>query len=154
LLIQVYGRKEAMPLEKRVSKSRDTVTVTFRIPLELGATAADLVGEFTDWKLVAMQPQPDGSLVARFDLAAGHAYRFRYLIDGQRWENDWKADRYAPNEYGGDDSVVDIRRHVDPDVEISRETDGVVSPSAHLSPEPTVATPRHPSVRRPRDNAI
>ena len=42
------------------------------------------------------------------DLDAGRAYRFRYLIDGQRWDNDWAADAYVPNDFGGDDSVVDL----------------------------------------------
>ena len=41
-------------------------------------------------------------------LDAGRAYRFRYLLDGQRWENDWAADAYQPNDFGGDDSVVDL----------------------------------------------
>ena len=41
-------------------------------------------------------------------LDAGQAYRFRYLLDGQRWENDWAADAYQPNDFGGDDSVVDL----------------------------------------------
>jgi hypothetical protein len=30
------------------------------------------------------------------------------LIDGQRWDNDWAADAYLPNSFGGDDSVVDL----------------------------------------------
>ena len=42
------------------------------------------------------------------DLEAGQAYRFRYLLDGQRWDNDWAADAYQPNDFGGDDSVVDL----------------------------------------------
>ena len=42
------------------------------------------------------------------DLDAGRAYRFRYLLDGQRWDNDWAADAYQPNDFGGDDSVVDL----------------------------------------------
>jgi hypothetical protein len=41
---------------------------------------------------------------------APHTYRFRYLVDGRSWENDWAADLYVPNGYGGDDSVVDVRR--------------------------------------------
>ncbi len=41
-------------------------------------------------------------------LAAGRAYRFRYLIDGQRWDSDWAADAYVRNDFGGDDSVVDL----------------------------------------------
>ena len=38
----------------------------------------------------------------------GRRYRFRYLLDGERWENDWEADDYADNDYGGQDSVVDL----------------------------------------------
>ena len=37
-----------------------------------------------------------------------HRKGYRYLVDGERWENDWAADTYAPNDYGGDDSVVDL----------------------------------------------
>ena len=42
------------------------------------------------------------------DLNAGRAYRFRYLLDGKRWYNDWAADAYVRNDFGGDDSVVDL----------------------------------------------
>jgi hypothetical protein len=28
------------------------------------------------------------------------------LINGSEWYNDWRADRYEPNELGGDNSVV------------------------------------------------
>jgi hypothetical protein len=46
--------------------------------------------------------------VTRIALSPGRAYRFRYLLDGERWENDWAADAYVPNEFGGDDSVIDL----------------------------------------------
>ncbi len=98
-----------MPLEKRASEQLDHVAVTFRIPGEVGATSVDVVGEFTDWKLVAMQTDDDGGWSAGVDLEAGRAYRFRYLLDGNRWENDWAADGYVPNDFGGEDSVVDVR---------------------------------------------
>jgi hypothetical protein len=39
-------------------------------------------------------------------LEPGRRYRYRYLADGERWINDWAADDYQPNPYGGDDSVV------------------------------------------------
>jgi hypothetical protein len=39
-------------------------------------------------------------------LEGGRRYRYRYLADGERWINDWAADAYAPNPFGGDDSVV------------------------------------------------
>jgi 1,4-alpha-glucan branching enzyme len=99
-----------MSLEKHASSKANHVRVVFRVPAEANATSVDVVGEFTDWGLVSMRPNSDGSYAAEFDLEVGHAYRFRYLIDGTSWENDWAADNYVPNGYGGDDSVVDLRR--------------------------------------------
>jgi hypothetical protein len=40
------------------------------------------------------------------ELEAGKAYQYRYLVNGTDWYNDWRADHYVPNEYGGDNSVV------------------------------------------------
>ena len=42
-------------------------------------------------------------------LVPGQTYRFRYLIDDARWENDWEADDYVDNAHGGQDSLVDLR---------------------------------------------
>jgi len=85
------------------------VVATFRVPAACGATTAAVVGEFNDWSLTATPMAPDGdSLTARVPLATGRAYRFRYFLDGQRWENDWAADAYVPNEFGGEDSVIDL----------------------------------------------
>ncbi len=98
-----------MPLEKRASPKPHHVSVTFRVPAEAHAASVDVVGEFTDWGLVSMRANPDGSHDAAFDLEVGTSYRFRYLVDGRSWENDWAADNYVPNGYGGDDSVVDVR---------------------------------------------
>ncbi len=39
--------------------------------------------------------------------ARGKAYRFRYFLDGRRWDNDWPA-AYVRNDFGGNDSVVDL----------------------------------------------
>jgi hypothetical protein len=41
-------------------------------------------------------------------LMPGRTYRFRYLIDDARWENDWEADDYVDNAHGGQDSLVDL----------------------------------------------
>ena len=53
-------------------------------------------------------PRRRGGFSMTVGLDAGRAYRFRYLLDGQRWDNDWAADAYLPNDFGGDDSVVDL----------------------------------------------
>ncbi len=93
-------------------KARDrsgAVAVTFTLPSAVGALRAVVCGEWNDWS-------PDGDVmdvvesgfVRTILLAGGRSYRFRYLLDGSRWENDWAADRYVPNDYGGTDSVVDL----------------------------------------------
>jgi len=82
--------------------------VTFVLPSDAGAEEVHLCGDFNDWSPTAtpMTRRKDGSFGATVVLEPGRAYRFRYLLDGVRWENDWAADVYVPNDYGGDDSVV------------------------------------------------
>jgi len=41
-------------------------------------------------------------------LEPGRSYRFRYYLGNERWENDWNADSYVENEFGGADSVLDL----------------------------------------------
>ena len=71
-----------------------------------------MCGEWNDWSASAdvMRRDAEGGFSLIVDLEAGRAYRFRYLLDDQRWENDWAADAYLPNSFGGDDSVVDLDR--------------------------------------------
>ena len=84
--------------------------VTFTVDPQVGAQAAAVCGEWNDWSAGAgiMQRDGEGGFSVTVDLDAGRAYRFRYLLDGQRWDNDWAADAYVRNDFGGDDSVVDL----------------------------------------------
>lgn len=82
------------------------VTATFRLSAGT-AQRAELLGEFNDWAAYPMTER-EGEFAATIELEPGRRYRFRYLVDGNRWENDWAADAYVPNEYGGDDSVIDL----------------------------------------------
>jgi CHAD domain-containing protein len=93
-------------------KARDasgTVAVTFSLPVAVGARRAAICGEWNDWS-----PDPDvmeqveEGFIRTIHLESGRSYRFRYLLDGVRWENDWAADGYVPNGFGSDDSVVDL----------------------------------------------
>jgi 1,4-alpha-glucan branching enzyme len=91
------------------------VVVTFRLPPDVAADAACVVGEFNGWSTTS-HPMTlgDDGFVAAIPLEPGRSYRFRYVLDGERWENDWAADAYVPNEFGGDDSVIDLTRTGDP----------------------------------------
>lgn len=97
-------------LKKNYSKTGSNCRVTFKLPAEVNAKKVSLCGEFNDWDVVAhpMKELKDGSFSLTLSLESGRAYRFRYLLDGERWENDWAADAYLPNSYGGDDSIVQV----------------------------------------------
>jgi 1,4-alpha-glucan branching enzyme len=86
--------------------------VTFVLPKEAAPEAESvcILGEFNNWVQDAnpLKKQKSGNFTVTLELEAGRSYRFRYIIDGWKYENDWFADRYEPNPYGGEDSVVDV----------------------------------------------
>jgi 1,4-alpha-glucan branching enzyme len=96
-------------IEKAPAEDPHQIVVTFTHPVQPGTTSVCVAGDFNDWSTHA-QPMAivDETAVCTMALAAGRTHRFRYLVDGERWENDWAADAYTPNDYGGDDSVVDL----------------------------------------------
>lgn len=97
-------------LKKSYSKTGSKCRVTFKLPAEVEAETAVLCGDFNEWdaEVTPMKQLKDGSFSATVSLNAGKAYRFRYFLDGVRWENDWEADQYLPNSYGEEDSVVSV----------------------------------------------
>lgn len=107
---QAPKKETIIGLTKQYFKSKDVCKVTFRVPgsAAQGANAASVVGDFNGWKANAnpMKRLRDGSFSVAMELPKGKEYRFRYLLDGGRWENDWCADRYEPSPFGGDNSVV------------------------------------------------
>ena len=113
------GRKKVTPkaktaanqgIKKQYLKSRDSFKVTFRLPGTVAPEAVhvNVVGEFNGWNLNAnpMKKLKSGDFTTTLELAPGREYRFRYLIDQARWENDWNADKYEQGPYGSDDSVI------------------------------------------------
>jgi len=101
------GRK---PIEKRYNKSGDKCKVTFRLPREAveNVSKVNLVGEFNNWSIeqTPLEKLKNGEFKVTLDLEAGKEYRFKFLIDGQNWENHWNADKYVKNQFGYEDSVV------------------------------------------------
>ena len=106
------GDPKAEPpgIKKKYMESRNICEVTFRLPSEAsrGARKVTVVGDFNNWEKEAtpLTKQEDGDFIIALELDAGKEYRFRYLIDGQRWENDWHADKYVKGLYDVEDSVV------------------------------------------------
>ena len=95
-------------LKKSYLKVGDNCRVTFKLPADVGAEKVSLCGEFNDWDKTShpMRKLKDGSFSVTVTLKKGNSYRFRYWLDDERWENDWEADAYEPNEFGSEDSVA------------------------------------------------
>lgn len=86
------------------------VAVTFVWPAIVAARTVHLVGDFNAWnrQSLAMTSFPErNSWEITLELAQGSVYRFRYLVDGSTWHNDWQADRYETNPFGGENSVLE-----------------------------------------------
>jgi len=97
-------------LKKSYSKTGGSCRVTFELPREVDASTVSLCGEFNEWEPSAhpMKPRKQGGFSTRISLRSGRIYRFRYLLDGGRWENDWAADGYVPNSFGTEDSLLKL----------------------------------------------
>lgn len=84
--------------------------VTFRLPKDIALDAKDvtLVGDFNEWIESAspMKRLKDGSFEVTMILEPVKIYKFRYLVDGHRWENDAYADNFIANGFGWHDSAV------------------------------------------------
>ncbi len=96
-------------IRKEPSAKTGFVRVTFILPPAIWAETVHLVGEFNNWNPTA-QPliwdRQEEAWTITLELPAGRQYQFRYLVNGTEWHNDWQADKYAPNPFGGDNSVV------------------------------------------------
>jgi 1,4-alpha-glucan branching enzyme len=82
--------------------------VTFRTSADLGRSAS-LVGEFNGWRVDATPMERVGDLFeVTVPLERGRSYRYQFVLDGDRWQNDVDADDYVENAQGGYVSV----RHI------------------------------------------
>lgn len=99
-----------MSLKKQYLKKKSLCKVTFSLPKAAvgSATHVSLVGDFNEWNkdAVPMKRMKNGTFTATLELQPNKEYHFRYFVDGERWENDWHADKYVPNSHGSDDSVI------------------------------------------------
>ncbi len=106
------AQPHAHGIERTFHKTRPVCTVKFTLPAEAAPEAQKvcIVGDFNDWSREAtpMQRHKKEGFAVSLELKKGRSYRFRYLIDDVKFENDWAADRYEPNPFGSEDSVIDL----------------------------------------------
>ena len=55
-----------------------------------------------------MKRRKDGSFSLSVSLKPGNEYKYRFFADGKTWLNDPEADKFAPNSFGTEDSVVTV----------------------------------------------
>lgn len=97
--------------KKAPTKTAATATtkVTFVLPKEAveNAETVAVLGDFNNWQAgVVLTKQKDGSFKTAVELEKGRSYEYRFLINGEKWENDWSAEAYAPTPFGTFNSVV------------------------------------------------
>lgn len=97
-------------LKKTYNKSGRSCRVTFKVPAEIEAETVALLGEFNAWDAERhlLKKRKDGSHSLTISLGAGSDYRFRYLLDGERWVNDEAPDHVVFNGFGGRDGVITV----------------------------------------------
>lgn len=100
-------------IKKEMIAGTDQIRVTFAVPSTAWADRVNLVGEFNEWDTTTtpmFQTRADADWRVTVELKAGLRYRFRYLVDGKEWLNDWHADDFFHDAAspGLTDSVVDL----------------------------------------------
>jgi 1,4-alpha-glucan branching enzyme len=91
------------------TKRGDQVKVTFVLPDGFVTGPVSVVGDFNGWNPGANPMKHKGeSRLVSLTLTAGRKYRFRYLTEGGRWLNDPNAHGVELNQFGDEDSVIDL----------------------------------------------
>jgi AMP-activated protein kinase-like protein len=87
-----------------------TVDVVFSLPAETQADRVALCGDFNDWATegISLARGDDRTWRVTVSLVPG-SYRYKFLLDGETWENGPDADRLEENAYGTLDSVIEVR---------------------------------------------
>jgi 1,4-alpha-glucan branching enzyme len=94
-------------LKKKFLKTK--CKVTFEVPdgISDSTDTVYLVGDFNNWDERATPlEKKKSSYAVTLDLELDKEYQFRYLVNEHTWHNDWEADKYVPNPFHGDNSVV------------------------------------------------
>lgn len=87
-----------------------TATLTFSLDADGFAGDVAVVGDFNDWQPGATVLRREGNVLTASVVVEPGRYAFRYRTADGRWFNDEAADDYEGNEFGGSNSVADIRR--------------------------------------------
>lgn len=100
-----------MSISKRFTDKKLTVSFYMTKEAAQGAEKVFLLCEHNGWEPVALKPQKNGTFRGSITINKGvqecFQYRFKLVMpDGStKFDNDWQAQAYTPNPFGGDNSV-------------------------------------------------
>ncbi|MBN1117864.1 MAG: isoamylase early set domain-containing protein [Bacteroidales bacterium] len=101
-----------MSIKKNYLTTKPMCKVTFKLDKNLANSAhnVNLVGDFNEWNEtnIKMKKLKNGDFSVSLELDLGKDYEFRYLVDSIDWLNEPEADKYAPNAFHSENSVVTI----------------------------------------------
>ncbi len=105
-----------MTVSKKFNKTSNEYRLTFKVSKEAaqGAKQVFLLCEYNGWDPIEMELLKSGDfkydLKVKVEEKTEYQYRFRLVMeDGQeKYDNDWNADRYVTNPFGGENSLVDL----------------------------------------------
>lgn len=101
-----------MSVEKKFLKAKPVCKVKFTLSGDIYNTASSvlLLGDFNHWQIgeTPFKKAKNGTWSVSLDLETGREYQFRYLIDGDRWENEPEADKFVSSGLGSENSVISL----------------------------------------------
>jgi pyruvate/2-oxoglutarate dehydrogenase complex dihydrolipoamide acyltransferase (E2) component len=129
-----------MSIIKKYQPAKGTCKVTFSYSAPKEVKKVHLLGDFNNWDSAKapLLKGTKGELSTVVELAAGQTYEFRYLLDGNTWDNDNSADTYVSSPFGGIQNSVIV-------------LDAVGVPAKVAAPKAAkTATPKAPKVAAPK----
>lgn len=95
-------------LTKKYLKTKNEAEVTFEFKRS-DVTSVALFADFNDWQPILMKyNKKKKAFRTKVNLPKDGRYHFRYLLNNTEWENDYEADLYIPNDFGTENSVVEL----------------------------------------------
>jgi 1,4-alpha-glucan branching enzyme len=95
---------------QRVSPAPTKRAVRFEFQASPTAQRVALVGDFNHWNRYgqSLRKNPAGVWEITVDLAPGR-YQYKFLVNDSQWVTDPKAQAKASNQYGTDNSVIEVK---------------------------------------------
>ncbi len=101
-----------MSIKKHFDGKKPICKVTFTVDKDIANSAnrINLAGDFNHWDIesIPMKKLKGGEYSVSVDLKNGKEYEFKYIINGNDWLNDIEADKFVPNVFHSENSVVNL----------------------------------------------